>query len=33
MGISEIIRLNKKGGEVALVNVSEVKIYGRNLSC
>ena len=31
MGISEIIQL-KKGG-VALVNVSEVKIYGRNLSC
>ena len=31
MGISEIIQL--KWGEVALVNVSEVKIYGRNLSC
>ena len=31
MGISEIIQL--KRGEVVLVNVSEVKIYGRNLSC
>ena len=30
MGISDIIQ--KKGG-VALVSVSEVKIYGRNLAC